>query len=112
MSTIGGSNIGDGPDTIGGSNISIHDHDRSGIGGGAPAPVRTFAGTIGDGVTTVFAVTHGLGTLDTQTSVYNPITGTEYLPTAYTAVHTNPNVTTFTFVAAPAAGAARVVIQA
>jgi len=109
MTTIGGSNFGDN-DTIGGSNFS------GGLGAPGAAPVvpavvHTYAGTIGDGVTTVFAVAHNLGTLDTQQQVYNPITGTAVLPTAYTAVHTSPNVTTFTFVAAPAAGAARVVIQ-
>jgi len=59
----------------------------------------------------VFAVTHNLGTLDTQQQAYNPITGISIPPTAYTAVHTSPNVTTFTFVVPPALGAARVVIE-
>jgi hypothetical protein len=67
--------------------------------------------TIGDGATLVFPITHGLGTLDTSESVYNPLTGAVISPPAYTAVHTSANVTTFTFAAAPAAGAARVVIR-
>jgi hypothetical protein len=77
-----------------------------------PVPVRTYAQTFGDGTTLVFPITHNLGTLDTQTQVYNPITGLQVAPTAYTAVHTSPNVTTLTFTTAPAAGAARVVIEA
>jgi hypothetical protein len=108
---IGGSNIGHGPTVIGGSNISEehhHDHDSLAV----PAAVlRDFAQTVGDGATTVFTVAHGLGTLDTQTSVYNPLTGLEYLPTAYTVVHNSPTVSTVTFAAAPAAGAARILVQ-
>jgi hypothetical protein len=105
---IGGSIHGDGPSVIGGSIGEEHHYE----GVATPAPVRTYAQTIGDGVTTVFAITHNLGTLDTQTQVYNPITGLQVPPTAYTAVHTSANVTTLTFTTAPAAGAARAVIEA
>jgi hypothetical protein len=106
MSTIGGS-ISGSNDTIGGS-----------IGGPVTpvvpvVPVHdAYAQTVGDGVTTVFAITHNLGTLDTQSQAYNPITGVNIPPTAYTAVHTSANVTTVTFTTAPAAGAARFVIEA
>jgi len=113
--TVGGSNFGT-SNTIGGSNFGgggpgVAPAAGAGAAGIAPGLVHTYAGTFGDGVTTVFAVTHNLGTLDTQTQVYNPITGLQVAPTAYTAVHTSPNVTTLTFIAAPAPGAARVVIE-
>lgn len=104
--TVGGSIYGGGPGVVGGS-----------IGGppGAavttPIPTPKYMQTIGDGATLVFPITHGLGTLDTSESVYNPLTGAVISPPAYTAVHTSANVTTFTFAAAPAAGAARVVIR-
>ena len=106
MSNIGGSIHGDGPSVVGGS---IGGEHYEGIA--ATPVVHTYAQTIGDGVTTVFAITHNLGTLDTQTQVYNPITGLQVPPTAYTAVHTSPNITTLTFLVPPAAGAARAVIQ-
>jgi hypothetical protein len=110
---IGGSNIGDGPTVIGGSNISEehhhhHDHDEDSL----TAP-RSFAQTVGDGATTVFAITHNLGTLDTTQEVYNPLTGAAYVPgTDYTVAHTTAAVTTITFAVAPAVGAARVVVKA
>jgi hypothetical protein len=103
MSTTGGSIHGSPGSVIGGS-IGGH---RDSV---AAAPT-VFAATVGDGVTTVFPVTHNLGTLDTLQEVYNPLTGAVIAPPAYTAVHTSANVTTFTFAAAPAAGAARVVIH-
>ena len=103
---IGGSIHGGGPSVIGGS-IGEEYHGTP----TTPVAVHTYAQTFGDGVTTVFAIAHNLGTLDTQTQVYNPITGLQVAPTAYTAVHTSANVTTLTFTTAPAAGAARVVIQ-
>ena len=106
----GGSIRGRAPGSITGGSIDFGGEHHSNAPT-APA-VRTFAETIGDGVTTVFAIAHNLGTLDTQTQAYNPITGLQIAPTAYTAVHTSPNVTTLTFGVAPAAGAARVVIQA
>ena len=106
---IGGSIHGSGPSVIGGS---IGGYEGT-LTPAVPASLagNTYAATIGDGVTTVFAITHDLGTLDTQTQVYNPITGLQVAPTAYTAVHTSANVTTLTFTTAPAAGAARVVIE-
>jgi hypothetical protein len=80
--------------------------------GTGPVPVEHYAQTVGDGVTTVFAITHNLGTLDTMNQAYNPITGVNIPPTAYTAVHTSANVLTVTFGTAPAAGAARFVVDA
>jgi len=105
---IGGSIHGDGPSVIGGSIGGRHDDDGLTT---TPGTVRSYAQTIGDGVTTVFAITHNLGTLDTHQQAYNPLTGLSIAPTAYTTVHTNPNVDIFTFTAAPAVGAARVVIE-
>ena len=71
-----------------------------------------YAQTIGDGTTTVFPITYDLGTQDTIESVYNVSTGAEMYPPAVTVAHTSANVTTFTFAAAPAANAVRVVIHA
>jgi hypothetical protein len=111
--TIGGSNFGT-SNTIGGSNFG------GGLGGfGAPAGTTPapavpthFAVTIGDGVTTVFPITHGLGTQDTTESVYLMSTLLELAdPAAYTVTHTSPMVTTFTFAAAPALNNARVTIH-
>jgi hypothetical protein len=105
MSDVIGGSISGGSSTIGGS---IGEY----VGTTPTTPVRdNYAQTVGDGVTTVFAITHNLGTLDTMSQAYNPITGANILPTAYTAVHTSANVTTVTFLVAPAAGAARVIID-
>jgi hypothetical protein len=79
---------------------------------GPPLPPEHYAQTVGDGVTTTFAITHNLGTLDTMNQAYNPITGVNIAPTAYTATHTSPNVLTVVFTTAPAAGAARFVVDA
>ena len=76
---------------------------------GGPPP---HAETIGDGTTTVFPITHNLGTQDTVESVYNVATGAEMYPPAVTVAHTSANVTTFTFATAPAANAVRVAIHA
>jgi hypothetical protein len=106
----GGSIRGHAPGSITGGSIDFgvgHHHAPT-----TPVAVRTYAQTVGDGATTVFAITHNLNTLDTQESAYNPLTGAVIDPTTYTVVHTSPTVATFTFAAAPAAGAARVVIQA
>ena len=100
----GGSNFGGGESHITGGSI---------VNAPVDITVRlSFAETIGDGTTTVFPITHNLNTLDTMQEVYNPLTGAQIPPTAFTVVHTSPNVTTFTFTTAPAAGAARVVIKA
>jgi hypothetical protein len=79
---------------------------------GGPAPVEHYAQTVGDGTTTTFAITHNLGTLDTINQAYNPITGVNIPPTAYTITHTSANVLTAVFTTAPAAGAARFVVDA
>lgn len=79
---------------------------------GGPVPVEHYAQTVGDGVTTTFAITHNLGTLDTMNQAYNPLTGVNIPPTAYTVTHTSPNVLTVVFGTAPAAGAARFVVDA
>jgi len=107
MSTVVGGSIagGSGSSVVGGS-----------IGGPAVTPpvvpVRdNYAQTFGDVVTLVFPITHNLGTLDTMSQLYNPITGINIQPTTYVATHTSPNVTTFTFTVPPAAGAARAVID-
>ena len=76
---------------------------------GGPPP---HAVTIGDGTTTVFPITHNLGTQDTVESVYVVATGVELYPPAVSVAHTSVNVTTFTFATAPAANAVRVVIHA
>jgi hypothetical protein len=94
--------------------------DTSGTSGGSisfgpvvpvtPVP-DNYAQTFGDGVTLTFPITHNLGSLDTISQLYNPITGVNIPPTAYTATHTSPTVTTFTFLVAPALNAARAVID-
>src|SRR5271168_5405462 len=99
-SNKGGSIYGDNNASNEGGSIGDPHHHQAAQG------VASFAETIGDGATTVFAVTDNLGTLDTMQEVYNPLTGATISPPAYTAVHTSPDVTTFTFAVAPAAGAA------
>jgi hypothetical protein len=107
MSTVVGGSIagGSGSSVVGGS-----------IGGPAtpvvPLPPERYAQTFGDGVTLVFPITHNLGTLDTMSQLYNPLTGINIQPSTYVATHTSPNVTTFTFLVPPAVGAARAVIDA
>lgn len=96
------------------------DNNASNVGGSigeyvGTAPVApTAAGVTAllptNGVSTVFPLTTGMGTLNTVESVYNPLTGAEYPTTAYTVAHTNANVTTFTFLVAPAAGAAQATV--
>jgi hypothetical protein len=103
---VGGSIEGGNNGVVGGSINQGGHHDHS------AGTVRSFAETLGDGVTTVFAVAHNLGTTDTTESVYNPLTGLQIVAPAVTIAHTSANVTTFTFAVAPAAGAARVVIHA
>ena len=97
--------------TIGGSNIDVDvDIDIK-----AKIDIEfsrhRYCRTVGDGTTTVFAIIHDLDTQDTVESVYSLPSGNEILPPAVTVIHTNENVTTFTFATPPAIESVRIVIQ-
>ena len=66
-----------------------------------------FTATIGDGTTTAIAVTHSLGTQDVTAQVRD---ATSNAVVECDITQTSTTVTTFTFVAAPAANAYKVVI--
>lgn len=84
-------------------------------GGGSALAINTstvvqkYATTIGDGSTTSFTVTHGLGTQDVRTTLYS--TSTPY--SVFNADVSNTSTTTITvaFAVAPAASSVRVVVH-
>lgn len=80
----------------------------TGTGGGEG--VAPYATTIGDGSTTTFVITHGLGTKDVLVHVYSL---TSPFP-AYVMSpdHTSTNTITLTFTTAPATNSVRVVVAA
>jgi hypothetical protein len=68
---------------------------------------RKYAVSIGDGSTTIYTVTHNLGTLDVQSTVYNNSTG-EVVEADI--IHNTTNTITVGFAAAPASSAYRVAV--
>lgn len=78
--------------------------------GGGGSAVAPYAETIGDGSTTTFTITHGLGTKDVLVHVYSL---TSPFP-AYvmSPEHTSTNTITLEFTSPPAASSVRVVVAA
>lgn len=72
-----------------------------------PDKAKRYATTIGDGVATSIAVTHGLSTRDVVVSVYDAATYDEVFAEV---VHTSTSQVTLSFSEAPAASAYRVVV--
>jgi hypothetical protein len=69
--------------------------------------VQKFATSIGDGSTTVFQVTHGLGTRDVSVTIYDNSTKAEVFADV---VHNTDTVATISFASAPSSNEFRVVV--
>ncbi|MCX8559758.1 hypothetical protein OS122_02445 [Mycolicibacterium mucogenicum] len=81
--------------------------DGAGVGLDTTIAVRKYATTIGDGSTTAFTVTHGLGTRDVMVMVYNAST---FEVVDADIVNSTTTTVTVTFAVAPASNAYRVVV--
>lgn len=73
----------------------------------AAAGPQGFAASVGNGLGTSFAVTHGLNTLDVIVQVFDNATGAESIATV---VRTSVNVVTVGFVLPPTTNQYRVVV--
>jgi co-chaperonin GroES (HSP10) len=71
------------------------------------AILQKYSATIGDGSSTVIAVTHSLGSRDVQVTVYDAASYNEVM---CDVVHTSTSVVTLTFSVAPTSSAYRVVV--
>lgn len=73
-------------------------------------PAPTFAQTFGDGVATVFDITHDLGTKDVFVAVYDPITGQDATMSA-PVLRVDVNTVRLTFSVAPSTDRRRVLVR-
>lgn len=96
--------IGTGLKAVAGQGILV----SGGIAIDTSLVVRKFAINVGDGASTVIAVTHNLGTFDVTVGLYEISSGIEV---ETDLVHTSTNVVTFTFATAPTAGQYRAVVH-
>lgn len=106
---VGVAHGGTGSSTAGGARDNLADTPSGGrtVDSGSITLARVAAQTIGDGVTTAYAITHNFDSNDVVVQIYDSSTK----DTVYAdVVRTSTNVVTITFASAPASNAYRVVI--